>query len=752
MIKLSKETLWYFPFMISLIIVCFFFVSCSIFEPKIRYDVSPKELLNKNILRMFEDNTLTLAAEIHYWRIPPVTWRERLKQIKEANIMTISTYVPWNFHEYEVGKYDLTGTTDPRRNLEGFLQLCEEFGLKVIIRPGPYINAEWKGWGYPYRILTDDEILVKDPDGKSVEYQIQDFWDKEYTQKPTVGFPAYHHPKYLAEVGRWYDAVCPVIRKHTVDNGGCIILIQPDNEICHHFILGAYQLDYNPETIKLYHSWLKKKYSNLNKLNEIYQTKYSDFFEIEPPKKQMTDAKQLPYYFDWARFREFILVEYINVLNKMIKERGINLPILTNVIGYGIQNYREFSEVSDIVGQGFHQPNYPGSCLIDLWKYNDATTSISWSGEFMSGTWNPYEKVTVPDISEKFQMVNALAYEVKGFVLYMFVDRDIWQDGAIGIDGEIRSKYYLFKKMGELMKDDNPIKYRRMTDVALLHYRPYYWASYLGISGLKHDNSAIHNSFRNDFFWYLQNNDVDFDITDIGNVGNYKLVFAPLGDFMDAEDAKKLISYVKDGGTLVIFPNVPSIDLDGLQMNEFRKLMDIKDESEANVSQIETTYGNIKYDGNVTAFKSDGNAFAKSGSGSCGYIMPYGNGKLITLGFWLDKSDDKVLNGILNQAGAISYASTDDKNSEAELHISAKNEILLYVVNREHIKKDVKVFLSLDFLRIKSDDKVEIVDILSNQKISPNGKDYIWTGKELQDGIRLHFDGQDATVMKIMRI
>jgi hypothetical protein len=369
----------------------------------------------------------------------------------------------------------------------------------------------------------------------------------------------------------------------------------------------------------------------------------------------------------------------------------------------------------------------------------------------MSGTWNPYEKVTVPDISEKFQMVNALAYEVKGFVLYMFVDRDIWQDGAIGIDGEIRSKYYLFKKMGELMKDDNPIKYRRMTDVAMLHYRPYYWASYLGISGLKHDNSAIHNSFRNDFFWYLQNNDVDFDITDIGNAGNYKLVFAPLGDFMDSEDAKKLLSYVKDGGTLVIFPDVPSIDLDGLQMNEFRKIMNIKDESEDNVSQIETTYGNIKYDGNVTAYKADGNAFAKGESGSCGYIVPYGKGKLVTLGFWLDKSDDKVLNGILDQAGVISYASTDDKNSEAELHISAKNEVLLYVVNREHVKKDVKVFLSLDFLRIKPDDKVEIVDVLSNQKISPNEKDYMWTGKELQDGVTLHFDGQDATVMKIVR-
>ena len=710
---------------------------------------------------MFEDNTLTLAAEIHYWRIPPTTWDERLKQIRDANIATISTYVPWNFHEYEVGKYDLTGETNSRRNIEGFLQLCEEIGLKVIIRPGPYINAEWNGWGYPYRMLTTDEMLVKGPDGKSVQYGVQGFWDEAYRQKSTVGFPSYHHPQHLAEVGKWYDVLCPIIRKHTIDNGGCIVLIQPDNEICHHFIYGAYQLDYNPATIKLYRSWLKTRYGSLDKLNEIYKTKYGDFSEIEPPQKQMTEAKQLPYYFDWARFREFVLVEYINVLSMMFKERGIDLPILANVIGYGVQNYRKFAEASDVLGQGFHQASYPGSYLIDLWKYNDATTSISWSGEFMSGTWNPSKKVKVLDIAEEFQMVNALAYEVKGFVLYMFVDRDIWHDGAIGVDGEIRSKYYLFKKMGRIMKEDNPIKYRRMTDVALLHYRPYYWASYLGISGLKYNNATIHNNFRSGFFWYLQNRDVDFDITEVDNVGNYKLVFALLGDFMDAKDAKKLLSYVKDGGTLVVLPHVPSIDLDGLPMNEFRALAKIESiwrdgeppllRPATKISQIETSYGTVKYSGDVTIYKSMGDVLAKCESGPCGYITPYGKGKLITLGFWLDKTGDEVLNGILSQAGVRNYASTDNAGSEAELHISAENEILLYVVNREHVKKDVKVVLDLDFLGIRLNDKVEIIDVVAEQKISPNGKEYLWTGKDLQNGIKLHFDGQDAVMMKIVR-
>ena len=126
MLNLSKGVSWHSFCLIFLTISCFLFTSCGISGSKVRRDVSPKELLNEDILDMFVDGTLTLAAEIHYWRIPPATWDERLRQIKDANIATISTYVPWNFHEYEVEKYDLTGQTDPRRDFEGFLQLCEE--------------------------------------------------------------------------------------------------------------------------------------------------------------------------------------------------------------------------------------------------------------------------------------------------------------------------------------------------------------------------------------------------------------------------------------------------------------------------------------------------------------------------------------------------------------------------------------------------------------------------------------------------
>ncbi len=128
----------------------------------------------------------------------------------------------------------------------------------------------------------------------------------------------------------------------------------------------------------------------------------------------------------------------------------------------------------------------------------------------------------------------------------------------------------------------------------------------------------------------------------------------------------------------------------------------------------------MKYSGNVTTYNAVGDVLAKCKSRDnpiwppCGYITPHGKCKLITLGFWLDKAGDDMLDGILSQAGIRNYASTDDMGSEAELHVSTENEILLYI--------------SLN-----------------------HGGEYLWTRKDLQNGISLHFDGQDAVMMKIVR-
>ena len=92
-----------------------------------------------------------ICGEMHYSRIPHEYWRDRLKRAKAMGLNTISTYVFWNFHEKQPGVFDFKGQAD----LSDFLHIAQEEGLYVILRPGPYVCAEWDFGGYPWWLLEE---------------------------------------------------------------------------------------------------------------------------------------------------------------------------------------------------------------------------------------------------------------------------------------------------------------------------------------------------------------------------------------------------------------------------------------------------------------------------------------------------------------------------------------------------------------------------------------------------------------------
>ncbi len=133
------------------------------------------------------------SGSFHYFRCDSSDWMDRLEKIKAAGFNTIETYVPWNWHEREQGHPNF----EP---LDRFLDDCQKAGLYVIVRPGPYICAEWNVGGFPLWL-----------EGKDVGYRTASAADISWS-------------KY------WYDEVLPVIRKHLITNGGNIILMQIENE------------------------------------------------------------------------------------------------------------------------------------------------------------------------------------------------------------------------------------------------------------------------------------------------------------------------------------------------------------------------------------------------------------------------------------------------------------------------------------------------------------------------------------------
>lgn len=175
---------------------------------------SSVELRDRRILVDGEPRLL-LGGEVHYFRLARSRWRERLQQLTDCGCNTLATYVPWLWHELPDGSVDLTGHTHEQRDLAGFLDLATEMGLHIVVRPGPFIMAEIKNEGLPYRVYDNPGVLPTTWDGRTVTTRTAD----------------YLNPSFLEAAQGWYAQVMPVVADRLWGRGGNVVAVQLDNEI-----------------------------------------------------------------------------------------------------------------------------------------------------------------------------------------------------------------------------------------------------------------------------------------------------------------------------------------------------------------------------------------------------------------------------------------------------------------------------------------------------------------------------------------
>ena len=137
------------------------------------------------------------AGEMHYARIPRARWRYAMRLARAMGLNTVTTYVFWNLHEPEPGQFDFTGQND----LAAFLKIAQEEGLYVVLRPGPYVCAEWEFGGFPAWLLKDRGTVVRSLD-----------------------------PRFMKPAADWFQHLGAVVNPFLLANGGPIIAIQVENE------------------------------------------------------------------------------------------------------------------------------------------------------------------------------------------------------------------------------------------------------------------------------------------------------------------------------------------------------------------------------------------------------------------------------------------------------------------------------------------------------------------------------------------
>lgn len=508
--------------------------------------------------------TLLRAAELQYFRIPAEQWAESIDKLRAAGCNSIATYIPWSWHEPEEGAYDFTGRTHPQRNVVRFLELVRDAGLIFLARPGPFIYAEYQGFGYPAWLSgVIPEALALKPNGKpasAAHYQLYSLL----------------HPAYLGKVHAWYAAVADLLRPFLNDP---VVSWQLDNETGMIYSIRVGDVDFNPDTVARYRDYLRTRYRKPRILSRFWASRVSAFDAVVPPG---VGSKHVEMN-DWQEFFEIWIAGYLDQLRLMVRELGIELPLAVNEPAEYLspQNPRLKSKTGDFYGYdtyakltgGPHTLDFPFATSHHPLRYQqfESETSPLTCWELGTGWWDWRAEVSPAATVQAFGA--ALAHGLKGYNLYAAQDGMDPGGFAFKFGGLLDETGAPTKRMEVVARlqtfaaryEDELTASTEVRDpIAYLEYLPYarihpqsvfpvpvpglieplrYFASF-AMAGF---HALLQTAGYNVPF-------VDLEATDQPEMGRYGAVILPSCGYLDREQYRKLELYTRRGGNLITFP------------------------------------------------------------------------------------------------------------------------------------------------------------------------------------------------------
>lgn len=504
------------------------------------------------------------VAEMHYYRIPKRHWSVCFERIRKAEFRIISTSVPWNLHEARQGDFDFAGASDQAKDLIVFLELCREFGFKILLRPGPWIASEWIRGGIPDFATKHPETVAQDFEGRPI------MADPGAGVKPSP-LPSYLSGRFQILLKNYYSVFAEVVKNYIYPRGP-VFMIELDHETSFGGHFAPFSADYNQQgTLTAYPRFLEEKFGTIDKLNKVYKGRVKNFGEVTPPTsydgKSLQDMRKA---LDWIEFREWVVNRYNESVAELLSQTEISALFARSLAFDGPYSFpdvagaRTGGRVVFTVNVGWETPfsdTVRRARTVAGWQPTGFCTNLSVGNRHQTPELGRLSRpITAADT--KRLLVTSLAAGLKGFNFHMFVGREHWYDAALEADGAILPSFDVIRDaVTQLLR----VRYETMRDfagVALVQYRPYLRARTLG-AGLHDYLGDLVGVDLNDTAADLAGLGYDyriFDLTVPNRLDEYGTLIVPIGEFMDAAAQERLLTLIQNGAHAILFGLVPTLD------------------------------------------------------------------------------------------------------------------------------------------------------------------------------------------------
>ncbi len=351
------------------------------------------------------------AGAMHYWRVAPAHWAACLRAIHSLGLTLVETYVPWRVHEPEAGRYAWTG----ERDLARFIEAAWAAGLSVVLRPGPHVNAELTSFGFPDWVLADPACQARTAHGTPAWLPV-----------PPRAFPipSYASTMFHGHVRAWYAAVAEVVAPYLGPDGP-VVAIGVDNEAQHFFRTGAFDLDYHPDAL----TWWRE-HSGLD----------------EPPREwRAADAARCAL---WLKHKDEYIGRALHAFAGMLDEVGLGGIARFHNLPPGHHGHYDLRRIQTAIGGPVGIDAYtPRAQLAELRRRAIALAGnaapLPLAPEVGVGffPWFPPLDAADDPTRERDQLLTLLAAGVRGFNLFMAVERDRYYGAAISTDGRVEASW-----------------------------------------------------------------------------------------------------------------------------------------------------------------------------------------------------------------------------------------------------------------------------------------------------------------------